>query len=194
MMKLEEDLWSHNQYQVLANFVHHLAYYRVLRRFYVDLKLVSEFWTATIDAHLLRAVIDWCMVFGTDANQIHWKRVAADEDAQHDFRRFLLGVANLTQDELDAYWSKMMVFRNDFAAHRIVASSYPSTPNMDTALLVVTTYDDWFRQAVTAVFDEPSLKERYDRLMRTMEAPIKQLIQLGPTLDQEYEGSLPRST
>jgi hypothetical protein len=192
-MKLEEDLWSQHQYQVLVSFVHHLAYYRVLRRFYVDLKQDSEFWTRTINAHLLRAVIDWCMVFGTDSNQIHWKRVAADENAQQDFRRFVLDVASLTQDELDTYWSKMTIFRNDFAAHKIVASNYPAAPDMDTALVVATAYDDWLRQAVNAAFDEPSLQGRYDRLMRTTEESLRQLISLGPTLEQEYESRPPRN-
>ena len=149
----------------------------------------------TTDAHLLRAVIDWCMVFGTDSSQIHWKKVITDEGAQRDFRNRLLSVASFTQDQWESYWIEMTTFRNDFAAHRIVASTYPTTPKMDNALLVAITYDHWIRErlreALNAIFEEPSLRERYDRVTRTSEQHLKPLIALGPTADQEYEGSPP---
>src|SRR3990172_8591600 len=123
-MNLDEELWRQHQYQMLVSFVHHLAYYRVLHRLYVETQQKSEFWTQTIDAHLLNAVIDWCMIFGTDSNQVHWKKVVADETAQCDFRQLLLDAASLTQDQWDAYWLDMTTFINDFAAHRIFSSSY----------------------------------------------------------------------
>lgn len=194
-MKIDEELWSKHQYQILVSFVHHLAYSRVLRSLYTELQQGSEFWIQTIDAHLLRAVIDWCMVFGTDSSQVHWKRVVADENLQTDFRRSLLNVASLTDSQWDEYWRDMTKFRNDYTAHRIVADTYPTTPKMNTALLVATTYDTWIRQRLresqNAVFDEPSLEERYDRVTRTSQHFLKQLVALGPTFDQEYEGRIP---
>ena len=181
---------------MLVSFVHHLGYYRVLGRLNVGMTRKSEFWIRTIDAHLLRAIIDWCMLFGTDSSQIHWKKVVSDETAQREFRHRLLSVASLTADQWDAYWLDMTKFRNEYAAHR-VAGSYPTTPKMDTALLVATTYDQWIRERITessnAVFDEPTLQDRYDRVTRTSETFLKPLIALGPTVDQEYEGNSPAS-
>jgi len=88
----------------------------------------------------------------------------------------------------------MTTFRNDYAAHR-VAGSYPTTPKMDTALLVATTYDEWIRQQIrqsqNAIFDEPSLEERYARVIRTSEKFLETLVAFGPTVDEEYEGSPP---
>lgn len=195
-MNLDEELWRRHQYQMLVSFVHHLAYYRGLVKLYVDMTGKSEFWLRTIDAHLLRAIIDWCMVFGTDSSQIHWKKVVTDATAQSEFRHRLLSIASLTQDQWDAYWLDMTTFRNEYAAHR-VAGSYPTTPKMDTALLVATTYDQWIREGITessnAVFDEPSLQDRYDRVTRTSETFLKPLITLGPTVEQEYEGNPPAS-
>lgn len=195
-MTLDEELWAQHQYQMLVRFVHHLGYYRVLGRLYVDMKQESEFWTRTIDAHLLRAIIDWCIVFGTDSSQVHWKKVVADETAQREFRQRLLSVARLTPDQWDAYWRDMTTFRNEYAAHTI-AGSYPTTPKMDTALLVATTYDQWIRERIressNAVFEEPSLQERYDRVTRTSEKLLESLIALGPTIDEEYEGNPPPS-
>ena len=190
-MKIDEDLWSHKQYGVLAEFVHHLAYYRVLSRFYNEIKNESEFWTYTIDSHLLIAIIDWCMVFGTDSNEIHWKKVVLEEQYRCDFRRHLRKFANLSKDEMDRFWSIMTEFRNEYAVHKTAAIHYPDVPYMDTALVIVTCYDDWFRLQVDASFEEPPLRDRYERLLRTSERFFKQLIMNGPTINDEYEGKPP---
>ena len=190
-MRIDEEFWAERQYEVLVSFIHHLAYYWTLSRAYEDLQLKSEFWKWTIDAHILRAIIDWCMIFGTDSNELHWKRVAADDHAQSVFRSHLLNALGLTHDQWSHFRSNMMEFRNKYAAHRNMP--YPPTPTMDTALRVVTTYDEWFRHSVNAIFDEPSLQERYDRLMRTSAEPLRRAVSLGPTVDQEYEGQLPPS-
>ena len=189
-MNINEELWQEH-YQVLVSFVHHLAYYRTLKASYAALHQKSEFWKWTIDAHLLRAVIDWCMVFGTDDNAIHWKKVAVDQQAQDSFRDRLLKVTRLTRTQWGSYWHDMIKFRNDYAAHRVVAQIYPTTPKMDTALLVVTTYDEWIREALGTAFAEPTLQERYDRLSRVSKKSSMKQIQIGPNLDEEYEGIVP---
>jgi len=193
-MKLDEHLWAEHQYPALVSFVHHLAYYRVLKRCYDESGSKSEFWTRTIDAHLLRAITDWCMVFGADSNQIHWKKVAVDDEARCSFRRHLLCAIELTREQWDTYWSDMTTFRNDFAAHRIVAPVYPLVPYMDVALLAATAYDDWFRSSVTVSFGEPPLRASYDRLIRVAGGTFAKLITAGPLLDTEYEGHPPRRT
>ena len=127
-MKINEDLWSQKQYGVLAEFVHHLAYYRVLSHFYNEIQLRSEFWTYTIDAHLLISIINWCMVFGTDSNEIHWKKIILDEQYQCDFRCHIRKFANLSKDKMDKFWSSMTNFRNGYAAHKTAAANYPKVP------------------------------------------------------------------
>ncbi|MFH1882337.1 MAG: hypothetical protein ABIL62_06460 [Planctomycetota bacterium] len=192
-MKIDEDLWSQKQYGVLAEFVHHLTYYRVLSRFYNEIQNKSEFWTYTIDSHLLIAIIDWCMVFGTDSNEIHWKKVVLDEQYRRNFRSHLRKFANLSKNEMDKFWSSMTKFRNEYAVHKTAARHYPDVPYMDTALIIVTSYDDWFRLKVDASFEEPALRDRYERLLRTSERFFKQLIMNGPTINDEYEGRPPRN-
>jgi hypothetical protein len=193
-MKINEDLWSQNQYAVLVDFVHHLAYYRVLSRFYNNSQIRSEYWTRTIDTHLLKANIDWCMVFGTNSNEIHWTKVVIDEQYQCDFRCHKNKLANMTENQMSKFWSGMTNFRNKYAAHRTAATQFPAVPYMDTALIVATSYDDWFRLKVEASFAEPSLNKRYERLLRTSEKFFKELISCGPTIDQEYEGRPPERT
>ncbi|MDR3629022.1 MAG: hypothetical protein P4L42_01665 [Desulfocapsaceae bacterium] len=194
-MVILESLWRKHQYGVLVGFVHHLAYFRAASRIYGEWGKKSEFWVRTIDAHLIRCVIDWCMVFGTDSNQIHWKKVVTSEIAQDEFRQVLCDFAGLPNTEWKAYWEKMIVFRNDFAAHRITADVYPAVPYMDKALLVATTYDEWVRKqlqiSMNAIFDEPTLADRYARIIRTIETPMRKLIGLGPIVKDEYEGNPP---
>jgi hypothetical protein len=190
-MRLDEELWGAHQYPVLVSFVHHLAYHRALRQCYEESKVESEFWTRTISVHLLKAIVDWCMVFGTDSNDVHWKKVAIDVEAQNSFRSHLLNVTGMTEERWHAYWSRMTTFRNDFIAHKVVATNYPSVPVLDMALLVATAYDDWFRRSVPSSFAEPSLKARYDRLIRVSGEPFLKLVSCGPMIEDEYEGSPP---
>ncbi len=96
-MQINDEIFS-VQYPILKNFICHLSYYRVLFRLYKEEEVHSEFWTRTIDAHLLRAVIDWCMVFGTDNNPTHWKKLPAKNKDRHikAFRRLLEVEADLS--------------------------------------------------------------------------------------------------
>jgi hypothetical protein len=194
-MKLNESLWANHQYEALVSFIHHLAYWQCSHKLYEQSGIHSEFWIRTIDAHLLRAVVDWCMIFGADSNDIHWKKVVADESDQENFRRRLWNDLSITKAEFVAYWSSMTTFRNDFAAHRPAKSPHPCVPKMETALRVVTTYDQWLRDSMHAgfyfVLNQPILMDRYERLMRTSEEPLGKMILLGPTVDQEYEGRPP---
>ncbi|MDP2604563.1 MAG: hypothetical protein Q8S00_18555 [Deltaproteobacteria bacterium] len=189
---IDDDLWAKHQYQVLAGFVHHLAYYRVLSQIYSGMNSKSEFWTRTIDAHLLRAVIDWCMVFGTDSNEIHWKRVVSTKSAQAKFRKHLFTATGMTGAQWKSYWLLMTKFRNNYAAHKTTQGTYPPVPLMDMALRVAYAYDDWFRETVQALFSDPSLRRRYERLFRTSKQPLTQAVGMGPWLEVEYEGRPPR--
>jgi hypothetical protein len=151
----------------------------------------SELWTRTIDAYLLRAVVDWCMIFGADSNEIHWKQVVTDKSDQDDFRSRLLADLSMTEAEWKDYWSSMTTFRNDFAAHRPAKSPHPSVPKVEPAFRAVISYDEWLRGKMHAGFDfvlnEPILLDRYNRLMRTSAEPFEKMIQIGPTVDEEYK-------
>lgn len=195
-MKLDETLWANHQYQVLVDFIHHLAYWRCSHAAYTQSGTHSELWIRTIDAYLLRAVVDWCMVFGADSNEIHWKKVVPAKSHQDSFRSRLLAHLGMCEAEWTAYWTGMTTFRNDFAAHRPAKSPHPRVPKMETALQTVIAYDEWVRDVMHAGFDfvlnQPILLDRYDRLMRTSSGPFENMIQIGPTVDQEYEGHPPR--
>jgi hypothetical protein len=125
---------------------------------------------------------------------MHWKKVAVDDEARCSFRRHLLCAIELTREQWETYWSDVTAFRNEYVAHRIDAKVYPSVPRMDVALLAATAYDEWFRSSVTALFEEPSLRARYDRLIRVSAGTFAKLINYGPLVDTEYEGHRPHNT
>jgi hypothetical protein len=190
-MKINENLWSQHQYEVLVSFIHHLAYYRALSQAYKSTTIKSEFWTKTIDAHVIRSVLDWCMVFGTDSNKIHWKKVITDKNYQSEFRSILMKDLNISETELKKYWKEMTTFRNDYVAHRMAEPSFPKVPFFDTALKIACLYDDYFRKNVNASFEDDTLSERYERLLRTSKDVIQTIVASGPTVEEEYEGNPP---
>jgi hypothetical protein len=128
------------QFEIVKMFIYHLTYYRTLRSGYEEYRLQNEFWTLTIDAHLLRAAINWCMVFGSDNNQTHWKRlVKRSKSRVRSFREGLFQETGMDEERWKQYWESMTTFRNKWAAHRELREFTDRVPIFDTALLRITT-------------------------------------------------------
>ncbi len=100
------------QFPIAKRFIYHLIYYRALLTGYQEHQLRDEFWTLTIDAHLLRALTNWCMVVGSESEPTHWKRLSTtDTNALYNsFRRGLFEATDLTQDTWQKYWESWSIF------------------------------------------------------------------------------------
>jgi hypothetical protein len=162
------------QFSAMKWFVYHLTYYRVLSKSYKEHQLQNEFWTLTINAHLLRATIDWCMVFGSDqSNPTHWKRLTSTE-ADALYQSFYAGFFKETdfdQNRWLQYWESMTVFRNKYVAHRELEFTNP-VPDFDPALAVVYYYDNWVRRFIYPDrLQEPPL-ESFALSLRKSVAPL----------------------
>jgi hypothetical protein len=149
------------QLPIAKRFTYHFVYYRALHKAYREKKLQSEFWSLTIDAPLLQAIICWCMVFGSGGcNPTHWKHLSPtnSDELQKSFRNGLFRDAELNEKSWSTYWKEITDFRNSYVAHRELNSSLP-VPNLDTALKVALYYDYWIREVISPdTFDEPSLE------------------------------------
>jgi len=158
-----------NQYPIVKQFVYHLVCYRQLYEAYNAIELQSVFWIRTIDAHILQAVIQWCMVFGSDGNNpIHWKKlcIVDQESFEQTFRNGLYQSTDLTPETWKSYGEQMRGFRGRYAAHRELTIDYP-VPLMDTALKVSFFYDKWIREVISPdVFDEPHLEDSMYEMIR----------------------------
>ena len=167
------------QFPIVKLFVYHLVYYRELWDLYRQLRLKSEFWLYTIDAHYLQAVIQWCMVFGADGcNDTHWKNLS-DKDSQNlrdSFRKGLFETTELTPERLDEYWNQMTDFRNRYAAHRDLDFKEP-VPDLSNALKIAFFYDRWIREVISPdIFEEPPLEESAERLQQTVRPLLNHLL------------------
>ncbi len=135
---------------------------------------------------MIKAIIDWCMVFGADSNELHWKKVVLDDYYRNEFLDYLNSIAGIDKTQFNRYWEEITDFRNKYATHRNFSGAYPPVPFMDKAYCVAICYDDWLRTKIVDIIYEPSLRERYERLLRTSENIFKKLINCGPSVAQEY--------
>lgn len=67
-------------YPMIKDFLYHYISYKEINAVYKDLKGDREFWCYTCNSHLKMATISWCIIFGTDSNEIHWKKLELNED------------------------------------------------------------------------------------------------------------------
>ena len=167
------------QFPVVKRFVYHLIYYRELKAAYDRVELQSEFWTHTIDAHLLQASIHWCMVFGSQGcNATHWKNLSSSEskNLEQSFRSGLSKHAGLAEDEWKKCWASMKDFRDNYAAHRKLNFCEP-VPVFTLALKVAHYYDHWIREIISPdIFEEPPLEESETALKKSVLPLIDQLL------------------
>jgi hypothetical protein len=138
-----------NQFPIVKAFVYHLIYYRIALHNYQKRQLKNEFWTLTIDAHVLRAAINWCMVFGANSEQTHWKRLVKHSEAEiQSFREGLFRATGLNGNGWLDYWTSMTRFRDKFVAHRELELFLEPVPDFNIALAVAYHYDNWLRHSI----------------------------------------------
>lgn len=121
---------------LIKDFLYHLASYRLLHAYLEHLPSEREFWVYTCDAHLETATLTWCMVFGADSNETHWKKIfkGYNENAQKSFLVYLQAESGITEDNFKKYWADITTFRNNYIAHK---TSYKKpVPNFDVACVL----------------------------------------------------------
>jgi hypothetical protein len=147
-MDYNEEIFC-SQYPLVTYFLRHSIYRTELYHLYNQYNVESEFWTSTIDAHYLQAVIYWCMVFGADGcNPTHWKKLSdtACEELKESFRNELYKNTALDEKAFNEFWKGINNFRG-YAAHREL-NFKGKTPILKTAQEIAFFYDDWIRQLI----------------------------------------------
>lgn len=92
-----------------------------------------NFWRVILGTLLDTGVLDWCVVFGADAEETHWKNVVPA--AEHvGFRSGLLKALGLSESEWRAYWEEMKTYRNDHLSHKGDRQPEDIYPRLDHAL------------------------------------------------------------
>jgi len=167
------------QFPLVKYFVCHLTYYRELQHEYRNIEPKSPFWAFTIDAHCVRAVIYWCMVFGSEGcNPTHWKHLSEDnvDRLRESFLQALFRHTNFTASTWETYWREMVDFRNEYVVHRELNYKKP-IPYLDRALEVAFVYDRWIRDIISPdILEEPPLNESAAELQRSIKPLVTELL------------------
>ena len=90
-----------------------------------------NFWRLIYGNLLDVAVLEWCKVFGSDAEPTHWKRVVSDHER---FRTGLLSALGIDQGRWVEYWNHMKTYRDTQVAHHWNAPPLTHYPDLTLAL------------------------------------------------------------
>jgi len=149
-----------NQLELLWNFTRSLAYYRAINQDFPRISTNREFWLNTMNTFYLKAVNDWCIVFGADHNESHWKQLPQDnvDFFKKEIRSLILEVTDFSKSEWDLYWEEMVGFRNGYTSHRNVNIS-ENVPGLDKAFEVAQAYFEKIKEMLKPSTNEPKSLE-----------------------------------
>lgn len=137
----EEEHQIRNTYQhqivLLRNFVWQLMHHRALK---VNIKKFDQgFWRMIFSNCLDMAVLEWCKLFGANAEHHHWSKVFSDKDQ---FRQQILRAVGMTKDQWKTYWEELTQYRNEGVSHFSPDFRPSRWPNLEPALKsVIACYD-----------------------------------------------------
>ncbi|MFJ7932115.1 hypothetical protein [Peribacillus sp. NPDC096448] len=126
------------QLYILRDFLFHYASFNCIHKKLDNLiKYGSqEFWVFTINAHYFQAINLWCMIFGTNKNETHWRKLGL----KGEFKSIILNKLDL--HDYDSYWESITDWRNKYSAHRVPGFLEP-TPDLKIARRVAFLYEEW---------------------------------------------------
>ncbi|QYF82839.1 hypothetical protein KY492_00510 [Brevibacterium sp. PAMC21349] len=145
-MNFNESVLS-EQYEILRSFLYHYSSFRYLHQKFDNLCRFGsqEFWVYTINAHYFQSINLWCMIFGTDNNETHWKKLRLEGQ----LKPIILSKLELSEKDYDLYWNSLVEWRNKYSAHR-VPGFIENTPDLKIARMVVFIYEDWVARNIDA--------------------------------------------
>ncbi|MBK8768212.1 MAG: hypothetical protein IPM01_27935 [Burkholderiaceae bacterium] len=92
-----------------------------------------NFWRLIFGSQLDVAVLEWCKVFGSDAEATHWKK-AVNTSERSGYRSGLLAAIEIDELAWSDYWEKMKAYRDSFVAHHVENGAVANYPELEIAL------------------------------------------------------------
>ena len=147
---------------VIAAFVRNVQIRRALQT--VEPTPSLNFWRVLYGNCTDMAVIDWCKLFGSDRDSVHWKRVVPKSEHTN-FRRDLLAYLHVPRKAWRTYREGMKNYRDKLAAHH--DPFRPSTPRQipmfDLGVTATVFYYDWILKGLNGTHTYPLDLEEYCR-------------------------------
>jgi hypothetical protein len=127
-----------DQIDLLRNFVWQLMHYRALKTTFNNFD--QGFWRLIYSNFFDMAVLEWCKLFGANAEPSHWKKVFADKE---DFIKYILGSVNMSSHDWKGYWTKLTDYRNQNISHFNPNFKPDFYPELEPALISVMAYYEY---------------------------------------------------
>lgn len=151
-----------NQMALLIEYAQCYAFFKVVSEYLQDHKEDQEFWVHLTNVTLNDLIIKWCKVFGTDENELHWKKSSKSDGYTEFVRRLIISAFNGDSEFWKSYHEEMCHFRNTYSAHRNVGE-YRSVPLLDDGFKVAACYFDFLVEELAPwAGHQPSLSEYVD--------------------------------
>ena len=148
------------QMALLVQIVRCIQIKKILHELDPDPKL--NFWRLIQGGFLDLPTLDWCKIFGSNAEPTHWKEIAQDQD---NFREEMLNYLEISATDWVEYWNHMKNYRDELVAHYEMNSDVSSYPTLDIALKSSYFYYDYLANMLNeGILEEPmEVLENYSK-------------------------------
>lgn len=96
----------------------------------------SQFWLTVLGNFIDVSILEWVKLFGDNTGKHHWTHLVKDKAS---FQSRCLTFADITQDQWDAAWAEIKIYRDKFIAH-LDSDDTMNIPHMDIPHRMVTFY------------------------------------------------------
>lgn len=141
------------------DFVRQLSYHRAMLPHSKNLR--TNIWIYTFNNFIDMAVLDWCHLFGSQSDDLHWRRIVVDAEW---FKSEILKSLGLTGEEWDAYWKSIKDYRDKDVAH-IEVRPETSVPKMDKALEAIKLYYSYAIDELHDIYEYIELPDVIDHFI-----------------------------
>ncbi|MCR9261210.1 MAG: hypothetical protein NXH95_15920 [Pseudomonadaceae bacterium] len=131
---------AHDAFTTMYDALRSLTYHRALLEVGAG---ESKLWLHTRAQYIRIFVIEWTKLFGTDSNEVHWKKLVKEVPA---FRSHVLQAAGITEQQWSEYWLQLRNFRDKVVAHIDPFSLPDAVPDMTIARAVLIAGYQWIRE------------------------------------------------
>ncbi|WP_189421356.1 hypothetical protein [Cellvibrio zantedeschiae] len=154
-----------NQACLLIEYTQSYCFYKVVIEYFNEnAKSIPdiEYWVHLLNVTANDLIIKWCKVFGTDDNELHWKKTSSSEHYEKTVRDLILKNFAGDIEQWREYRKSVCDFRNTYSAHRNI-ENYREFPELLPSFRVAESYFNFLvRAPVEWIEDHPLLGEYYN--------------------------------
>jgi len=133
---------AHDAFTAMYDALRSLTYHRALGEAGMG---DSPFWDHTRSQLLRTFVLEWMKLFGTDSNELHWKKLVTEEP---EFREAILEKAGLSPLEWQSYRQQIKDLRDKVVAHLDPFDRPGEVPDLEPARAALLAGYQWIRQQI----------------------------------------------